>query len=136
MLRPGGVLFVAMPSLDSWSARLMRERWMEFKAEHLFYFDSRTMQSLLFKAGFEQVEIERPQDGSARLRHSALRAVPGADYVARGAVHPDRAARPAPPPLVTVVASGINVLGRRAALPPPGRAAGAISVVMPVFNER
>ena len=58
-LKPGGVIFVATPSLDSWSARLMRERWMEFKAEHLFYFDSATLESALVRAGFEQVRIER-----------------------------------------------------------------------------
>ena len=100
VLRPGAVLFIAVPSLDSWSARLMRERWMEFKDEHLFYFDSLTMQWLLFKAGFEQVEIEAGRKtAQPGLRHPAFRAVPRAARVARGALHPDRAARRAPPPL-------------------------------------
>ena len=58
-LKPGGVIFVATPSLDSWSARLLRERWMEFKAEHLFFFDSATLESALVRAGFEHVRILR-----------------------------------------------------------------------------
>jgi hypothetical protein len=49
---------MAVPSLDSWSARVMRERWMELKLERLFYFDSATIQSLLFKSGFEHVELD------------------------------------------------------------------------------
>ena len=59
LLAADGTLFVAMPSLDSWSARLMKQSWMEFKAEHLFYFDSRTLESLLVRAGFDQVRIDR-----------------------------------------------------------------------------
>ena len=59
LLAPGGTLFVAIPSLDSWSARLMRQNWMEFKVEHLFYFDRTTMESLLVRAGFGAVRMAR-----------------------------------------------------------------------------
>jgi SAM-dependent methyltransferase len=137
VLRPGGVLFIAVPSLDSWSARLMRERWMEFKDEHLFYFDSLNIQWLLFKAGFEQVEIEA---GHKRLspdyviRHFERFPVPLVSPTARltGTLLPGPLRRRS----ITVVASGINVLGRRAALPPPGERLERLSIVMPVFNER
>ncbi len=50
LLVPGGALFVALPSLDSWSARLLSSRWMEFKAEHLFHFDRSTVESALWLA--------------------------------------------------------------------------------------
>jgi SAM-dependent methyltransferase len=137
VLRPGAVLFIAVPSLDSWSARLMRERWMEFKDEHLFYFDSLTMQWLLFKAGFEQVEIEA---GHKRLspnyviKHFERFPVPLVSPAAHftGTLLPGPLRRRP----ITVVASGINVLGRRAALPPPGERPERLSIVMPVFNER
>jgi SAM-dependent methyltransferase len=65
LLAPGGTLFVAIPSLDSWSARLMKQNWMEFKAEHLFYFDSQTLESLLVRAGFAQVRTDRGRKTSA-----------------------------------------------------------------------
>jgi glycosyltransferase involved in cell wall biosynthesis/SAM-dependent methyltransferase len=55
VLKPGGALFVATPTLDSWSAKLMKNRWMEFKPEHLHYFDQNSLHSLLFQAGYRQV---------------------------------------------------------------------------------
>jgi 2-polyprenyl-3-methyl-5-hydroxy-6-metoxy-1,4-benzoquinol methylase len=59
LLKPGAALAVYTPSLDSWSARLMGQKWMEFKTEHLTYFDRKTIQTALFKTGFHQVIIER-----------------------------------------------------------------------------
>jgi 2-polyprenyl-3-methyl-5-hydroxy-6-metoxy-1,4-benzoquinol methylase len=58
VLKPGGTLFIATPSIDSWSARAMRQKWMEFKAEHLTYFDRQTIQTALFKSGFDQVLVQ------------------------------------------------------------------------------
>jgi predicted SAM-dependent methyltransferase len=52
VLKPGGTLFIATPSIDSWSARFMRQKWMEFKPEHLTYFDRQTLQTALFKSSF------------------------------------------------------------------------------------
>lgn len=57
-LKPGGVLYVAVPSLDSWSARLPRQSSMEFRPERLTYFDGKTMQNLLYRCGFEELIVE------------------------------------------------------------------------------
>lgn len=57
LLAPGATLFLAVPTLDSSSARVMRERWLEFKLEHLYYFNAATLQLLLFKAGFDEVVL-------------------------------------------------------------------------------
>ncbi len=59
LLRPGGVLLLAAPSLDSLPARLLRNRWAQFRPEHLWYFKSATLETLLFHAGFGGV-IQRP----------------------------------------------------------------------------
>jgi SAM-dependent methyltransferase len=136
-LRPGGVLFLAVPSLDSWSARLMRERWMEFKLEHLFYFDSATIQTLLFKAGFEGVEISagwKTVSPEYVIRHFNRFPVPLLSPVARfaGSLLPGPLRRRG----VRVSASGINVLATRSPLPPPVERSQRLSVVLPVFNER
>jgi SAM-dependent methyltransferase len=56
-LKPGGCLLIATPSTDSWSARLMRKRWMEFKTEHLSYFSRRPMESLLSQTGFQSIRF-------------------------------------------------------------------------------
>ena len=58
VLKPGGTLFIATPSTDSWSARFMRQKWMEFKPEHLAYFDRQTIQTALFKSGFHDVIVQ------------------------------------------------------------------------------
>ncbi len=136
-LRAGGVLFIAVPSLDSWSARLMRKRWIDFKLEHLFYFDSLTMQSMLFRAGFEHVQISpgrkwlSPEYVVEHFQRFPLPLVSPvtrlANRVVPAAVRQRR---------VSVVASGINVLASRSTQPPPGERLETLSVVMPVYNER
>jgi glycosyltransferase involved in cell wall biosynthesis/2-polyprenyl-3-methyl-5-hydroxy-6-metoxy-1,4-benzoquinol methylase len=55
LLKPGGMLFVATPALDSWSARLLKQAWMAFKPEHIHYFNRNTLHSLLFQTGYEHV---------------------------------------------------------------------------------
>ena len=55
LLKPGGVLFFAAPSLDSLPARLLRNRWMQFRPDHLWYFDAETMETLLNREGFEGI---------------------------------------------------------------------------------
>jgi 2-polyprenyl-3-methyl-5-hydroxy-6-metoxy-1,4-benzoquinol methylase len=57
LLKPDGVLFLATPSLDSWSARLLRSNWMEYKPEHLSYFNSNGTHNLLCNAGYREVLI-------------------------------------------------------------------------------
>jgi 2-polyprenyl-3-methyl-5-hydroxy-6-metoxy-1,4-benzoquinol methylase len=137
LLAPGGTLFVAIPSLDSWSAKLMRQNWMEFKAEHLFYFDSRTLESLLVRAGFDAVRIAKgrktlspdyviahferfPVTGLSPMGQLAKRVVPAALRRQR----------------MDVVASGIDVVASKTDAGPIDRRRAVVSVVMPVFNER
>ncbi|MEJ0075800.1 MAG: class I SAM-dependent methyltransferase [Alphaproteobacteria bacterium] len=57
VLKPGGAIFIATPSIDSWSARLLGRHWMEYKPEHLFYFNATTITRLLERSGFESVAI-------------------------------------------------------------------------------
>lgn len=58
-LRPAGLVFLATPSTDSWSRRLMGRRWMEYKTEHLFYFNRRSLSRLLTECDFGGVEFHR-----------------------------------------------------------------------------
>jgi 2-polyprenyl-3-methyl-5-hydroxy-6-metoxy-1,4-benzoquinol methylase len=57
LLRPGGVLFLATPTLDSWTARLLGRRWSAYKSEHLSYFNTQTIQNILYDAGFRDVVV-------------------------------------------------------------------------------
>jgi SAM-dependent methyltransferase len=132
LLKPGGAIFIATPSLNSWSARLLRQNWMEFKPEHLTYFDPKTIQNALFHTGFDQA-IVRPGWKILSL-----------DYIAR---HFERFPVPMVTPLVRfcsrllprpiaekyrrVVASGMMVFARKTAL----RETRCLSVIVPAFNE-
>ena len=136
VLRPGGQLFIAVPSLDSWSARLMKERWIEFKVEHLFFFDTRTMQSLLFRAGFGAVTVAggwKTLSPEYIIEHFNRFPVPMVSPAARAlqAIVPSALRRRQ----VSVVASGIDVLATRAAANPPARRAVRLTVIMPVYDE-
>jgi SAM-dependent methyltransferase len=137
LLAPGGTLFVAIPSLDSWSARWMKQSWMEFKAEHLFYFDSRTLESLIVRAGFERVRIDKGRKTLSPgyvIAHFDRFPVPVISPIGRVA------GTLLPSPLLhrklTVVASGIDVLAEKSAAGPLDRRRPRLSVIMPVFNER
>lgn len=132
VLKPGGTLFIATPSTDSWSARLLRQNWMEFKTEHLIYFDCQTLQTALIKAGFGQLVV---QPGWKVL---------SLDYIHK---HFERFPVPMITPAVKllarilpksarqrrrrIVASGIQAFARKAD-PRPER---VLSVIVPIYNE-
>lgn len=132
VLQPGGTLFVATPSMDSWSARFLRQKWMEFKAEHLVYFDQQTLQTALFKTGFREV-IVRP--GWKILSF---------DYIRR---HFERFPAPLITPLFQfargllprawqlqhrrMVVSGIMAFAHKAEIRPQP----VLSVIVPAYNE-
>jgi len=53
LLAPGGVLFVTTPDVGSLVARVAGRRWLHLKPnEHLSYFDRRTIDRLLTRAGY------------------------------------------------------------------------------------
>jgi SAM-dependent methyltransferase len=56
-LKPGGIVFLITPSIDSWSRKLLGRHWMEYKTEHLFYFSRRSLVRLLEATGFREVSL-------------------------------------------------------------------------------
>ena len=132
LLKPGGALFITTPSIGSWSARLMRQKWMEFKAEHLTYFDPQTLQTALFKSSFRDVIVE---PGWKMLSF---------DYVK---MHFERFPVPVVTPVLNfmarilpqrmqhqhhrIVASGMMVFSRKAEVRPQP----VLSVIVPAYNE-
>ena len=132
LLKPGGALFIATPSIDSWSARLMRQKWMEFKAEHLVYFDPQTLQTALFKSNFREV-IVKP--GWKMLsfdyvkmhfeRFPVRMVTPVLNFLAR--ILPQKMQQRHH----RIVASGMMVFSRKAAVRPQP----VLSVIVPAYNE-
>lgn len=116
LLRPGGRLLVVTPSLDSWSARLLRSRWMEFKAEHLFYYAPTTITRQLQLAGFGDIALRR---GIKQLSLDYVTAH-FEKYPIAGITHGLRIVRALAPRalrehLFSVVASGLVALARKPA---------------------
>lgn len=132
VLKPGGALFVATPSTDSWSARFLRQNWMEFKAEHLTYFDRKTLQTCLLKTGFRGIIV---QPGWKVLNFDYIRKhferypVPVITFALglAGRVLPQGIQRQHR----RVVASGVMVFARRAEVSPQP----VLSVIVPAYNE-
>ena len=132
LLKPGGALFVVTPSLDSWSAKLMKNRWMEFKPEHLHYFSQNTLHSLLFQTGYRQV-VGLPGIKTLSLDYIAahFERFPGARFstlvkLAAAVVPPAMRRKP-----IRVVASGMIALASSA----PAQRKQKVSIVVPAYNE-
>jgi SAM-dependent methyltransferase len=132
LLSPQGVVLLATPSLASWSAKLLRQRWMEFKPEHLYYFDRSTIQGLLFRTGFHEVIVRsgRKVLNLGFVAHHFERfPVVGLTPMVR------LASRVLPRVLrdrnVSLVASGMVVLAR----PGEKRSSPLVSVIVPAYDE-
>lgn len=132
LLKPGGILILATPSLDSWSARVMRNRWMEFKLEHLHYFTQETLHSILFRAGLEPIAA-LPGSKCLSLEYVAGHfdkyPVPVASSIFQflSAILPGPVRR-AP---FKVVASGIVSVAVKMSKP----ARRKLSIIVPAYNE-
>jgi 2-polyprenyl-3-methyl-5-hydroxy-6-metoxy-1,4-benzoquinol methylase len=53
LLRPGGLLYLVTPDIESLSARVMRGRWWGLRPAHIFYFSPKSLTALLQETGFE-----------------------------------------------------------------------------------
>jgi SAM-dependent methyltransferase len=132
-IRPGGLLLVATPSRDSWSAHLMGSHWMEFKTEHLSYFSRNTIEALLSQAGFETL-FTRPGYKWVSLRyvaaHFAKYPVPIWSRLVATATRVTPDSIQLTP--VRVAGSGLLSLARKGVQRPRP----LVSIVVPVYNER
>jgi SAM-dependent methyltransferase len=120
LLIPGGIVLLITPSLDSWTRRLLRSRWMEYKVEHLYYFSAVSIRLLLERCGFDEIRV------------LPSRKVLTIDYISR---HFDRFRVPILSPLIgllrravpnriahrrlLVSASGLMAIARKAGARPP-----------------
>ena len=50
-LKPGGLLVIETPNINSLPFKLMRSRWRQFIPEHYFFFSPNTMSRLLSEHG-------------------------------------------------------------------------------------
>ena len=58
LLKKSGKVYIVTPSLDSWSAKLLGKNWMEYKVEHLSYFNKKAITLLLEEMGFHKIKFQ------------------------------------------------------------------------------
>jgi len=59
VLKPGGLLVVNYPNIQSAIARLMGRRWVFLLSVHLYYFTARTLAKMLNELNFRIVRVQR-----------------------------------------------------------------------------
>jgi 2-polyprenyl-3-methyl-5-hydroxy-6-metoxy-1,4-benzoquinol methylase len=88
ILRPGGVLGVETPAIDTLWFRVLRSRWRQLIPDHYFFFGRETLTRLIESEGFQLLELEkvgRPM--SLRFAADRVRRIhPGLGAVARRTV--------------------------------------------------
>ena len=55
ILKPGGLVAIVIPDINSFSASLMRKYWIHIKLEHLYYLSGKAMEILFLKTGFKPI---------------------------------------------------------------------------------
>lgn len=131
-LKPGGLLLVVVPSLDSRAARMFGSAWTEWCPENRVYFSNTTIQQILWRSGFDQLELQDDERAptmahinrrAADLPQTWLtRTVRGAYRIFPGALRDVRLSLPA---------SGIVVVGRKISSKSPAKC----SFIVPAYNE-
>jgi len=57
ILKPGGLLVLETPNIDTIWFRVFRSHWRQFIRDHYFFFDPKTMHLLLTSVGFQPLQI-------------------------------------------------------------------------------
>ncbi|HEY5869108.1 MAG TPA: glycosyltransferase [Candidatus Tectomicrobia bacterium] len=134
LLKPGGVILVLTPSVESWSAKLFRRNWREFKLAYLTFFSPATIENALAKAGFAEIAIKpnqkvlTPEYIYYRLAHCKVPAF--SRLVSFGhTLLPNRLRRWQ----LKVAASGILALARTTVRQSSRR---SVSIIVPAYNEQ
>lgn len=60
MLKPGGIILIEVPNIDTFSVRLLGPHHRHFVQDHLTFFSTRTLGLLLEKQGFQVVNAYHP----------------------------------------------------------------------------
>jgi ubiquinone/menaquinone biosynthesis C-methylase UbiE len=131
LLKPEGTILCVVPSLDSWSAKLLKVNWMEFKPEHLFYFNTKTLRSILCQHGFSEFNCfpaKKTLSVDYIAGHFDKHPVPFWSWVVKFTrfILPNKLLRKT----FSVNASGVGIIAKKTM-----RKNHCLSVVMPAYNE-
>lgn len=134
ILNENGVLFIITPSMDTWSAKLLKSKWMAYRSERLFYFNTQNLEAFLVKSGFKNM-VTLPNCKILNYeyieRHMRRFHIPFFSPISK------QISKVVPKYIkqknFKVVISGMSSICRKADLPPEKP---KLSIIMPVFNEK
>jgi SAM-dependent methyltransferase len=85
ILKPGGIVIITVPNIDSLQARVFRGRWYHLDVpRHLFHYSPATLGALLENAGFRVAETKfgwREHDPAGFLGSLMLLSPPGEGFI-------------------------------------------------------
>lgn len=58
LLKADGIVVIVTPDTDSYTHRIMKNRWVHYKLEHLFYFNITSLRKLAERQGFRIIHRE------------------------------------------------------------------------------
>lgn len=91
ILKPGGLLYIAVPNIASWEARF--RGWGSYEPYHFWYFDPNTLSNLLATNGYEVIDLITWEPCSSWM-NTVIRTLFPEEYAAvRTAVHHDESGR-------------------------------------------
>jgi SAM-dependent methyltransferase len=61
LLKPGGLVLIEVPNIETWSVRLLGRRHRHFVQDHLYFFSARTLSRLMEACGLEALETYSPR---------------------------------------------------------------------------
>jgi len=66
LLKPNGTIFISTPNTDSLAGKYLKDKWMEFGPQNLYYFNTKNLERLLLQCGFGEM-ITRPDGKTANV---------------------------------------------------------------------
>ena len=67
LLRPGGLVYVRVPNLNTWYRRVLGRNWWGFSVEHMSHFTDASLRLAMAEAGLRVVAV---RSGDSDLQHS------------------------------------------------------------------
>lgn len=84
VLKPGGLLLIEVPNIDTWSVTMLKDRHRHFVQDHLNFFSAYTLSGLLERNGFSVLTSYRP---TRRMSYRHLTSIWGRRVLPNGLAH-------------------------------------------------
>lgn len=68
-LKPGGLILIEVPNIDTWTVKLLGKRHRHFVSDHLYFFSAKTLEKMLRQAGLTTLSTTFPTR-TMTLRHA------------------------------------------------------------------